>query len=203
MNHDLSVLIYSVICGVLMGVIYEALRIIRVTVFPFKIGKQISEPKRLPAGSAETAILLLERDCKEKAASVVLTAICDILFGVISGICAAVLLFHTNNGEIRWFAMMGCAIGFSAYMLTLGKIVLRIYVKVKALVFKVIKKILSLILAPIIIPLKATVRVLRKRIIKRRAKKTLLKLLKENSKENERDSSESDNCEGEGAVFTS
>ena len=200
MKANLNVLAYSVMCGVLMGLIYEILRILRVTLFPSSVRISRFKMKRLPSTSEATAVALRGDDTGVFSAAYIFNAVCDVLFGVISGACAAVLIFHTNNGEIRWFALAGCALGFAVYLRTLGRLILRIYVKTKNVVFKFVKRVLSVLLLPIIIPIKAISKRLKKRMKKKKAKRTLLKILKEKNKKDERDTSESDNCEGEGAV---
>ncbi|MBQ9692238.1 MAG: spore cortex biosynthesis protein YabQ [Clostridia bacterium] len=196
MKWDIRVLAYSVMCGVLMGLIYEVFRILRVTLFPSSAKLQKFRAKQLPRTSEEAAIVLRGENQGRFSASEMLTAVCDVIFGIISGACTAVLVFHTNNGEIRWFALTGCALGFSAYMLTFGKLAVGLYLKTKSIVLKIVKKVLAILLSPIIIPLKAIAKRLKKRIIKKKAKRMLLNTLKEMKKKDERDTSEDHNGEG-------
>lgn len=171
MKWDLNVLVYSVICGILIGLIYEVFRILRVTLFPSSAKIPKFEMKQLPGTSEEIAVIFRGETERKVSAPYVFTVICDVLFGIIGGICAAVLIFHTNNGEVRWFALAGCVLGFTVYMLTFGKMILRIYLKIKSFVFKIVKKILSILFLPIIIPSKAIIKRIKKRIIKRKARK--------------------------------
>ena len=149
-------------CGILMGLIYEFFRILRVTLFPSSVETSKNVMKQLPSNSAETAFVLREESAKNSYATYVFNIIVDVIFGIIGGIFAAVLIFHTNRGEVRWFALAGCALGFAAYMLTFGKIIFRVYLKIKIFVFKIVKKILSILFLPIILPLKAIIRKVKK-----------------------------------------
>ena len=200
MGYDLKILIYSVACGGLMGIIYEIFRMLRATLFPFEIKRKKEEKRLLPSTSAETDILLRDRRAVQYSASDIFTAVCDMVFLTICGISAAILIFHTNDGEIRWFALAGCGVGFAVYMLTAGKIILRAYLKTKRFVFKVVKKTVKILLAPVILPVKAVIKRIKKRRIRSKARRTLLNMLKESKEKDERDTSESDNGEGEGAV---
>lgn len=200
MGYDLKILIYSLACGGLMGLIYEFFRIVRATLFPFELKQKKEEKRQLPSTSAETDILLRDGSGLRYSASGIFTAVCDVLFLTVCGISAAILIFHTNDGEIRWFALAGCGVGFAIYMLTAGRIILRVYLKTKSFVFKVVKKTVTLLLAPVTIPAKAVIKRIKKRRIRSKARRTLLNMLKESKEKDERDTSESDNGEGEGAV---
>ena len=85
---------YSVIIGVVLGVIYDVFRIQRITMERDNI--------------IENIIIFAE----------------DIIFAVISAVIIVLLMYHLNHGRIRWFAPVGAGIGFVIYYNTVGRIVI-------------------------------------------------------------------------------
>jgi len=150
MRTDVKILVYSVICGVFVGAVYEIFRLFRLTFFKAEQKKASSQIKQLPKTSDETQILLRSVRVSEYGAGQILTAVCDVLFFLICGIIVSVLIFHTNGGEIRWLSLAGCALGFSLYMFTLGKLVPKLYVKIKDTFIRIFLKIIRILLYPIV-----------------------------------------------------
>ena len=86
--------ICSVIIGFILGVIYDIFRIRRITMESENIIKNI--------------IIFAE----------------DIIFAVISAVIMVLMIYHLNNGRIRWFFIFGAGIGFIVYYNTIGRIVI-------------------------------------------------------------------------------
>lgn len=115
-------LLASFLFGVVLGGLYDLLRISRVLLgisrytdaasapaFCPKFRKLPREKKRMPAARVlQNSILVVQ----------------DILFCLAVGILTAILLFSQNNGEFRWFVLVGLVIGFAAYYFTVGKLVI-------------------------------------------------------------------------------
>lgn len=68
----------------------------------------------------------------------------DILFWILTAIIFFLLAYYSNDGEIRGFMFIGAAIGAILYILTLSKIIIKIFVTVINCVVIVVKKISSL-----------------------------------------------------------
>lgn len=92
------VFIYSLIIGALLGIVYDIFRIQRITM--------ASDVKHLQI--IKDIIIFIE----------------DIIFSVISAVVIIIMIFHVNNGRIRWFALFGAGIGFLIYYHTAGRIVM-------------------------------------------------------------------------------
>lgn len=94
------VFVYSVVIGAILGVVYDVFRIQRITM---KSENGISHLNII-----KDIIILVE----------------DIIFAVISAVVIIIMIFHVNNGRIRWFALFGTGIGFLVYYNTIGRIIM-------------------------------------------------------------------------------
>jgi Spore cortex protein YabQ (Spore_YabQ). len=93
-----TVFIYSVVIGIILGVIYDIFRVQRISM----------ESNNRYLNLIRNIIIFAE----------------DIIFSVISAVLIIVMIFHANNGRIRWFALIGSGIGFIFYYNTIGQIVM-------------------------------------------------------------------------------
>lgn len=119
----------SLFCGILLGVVYDLVRFVRV-VFgidvsnPFKKGKRFAIFKYL------------------------FVAVGDLLFFVIAAVVMCVFFFLTGDGRVRGFALAGTALAFWCYYKTVGKLFIGISERLAKLCKKGILKLLSLIFYP-------------------------------------------------------
>lgn len=141
--------LYSVLTGVGLGVFYDILRIIRVAVGVRYSGRSGSRTARKAlcecksdedescehSGSVADRIPLpllpprLAQICRISPhgfAVSVMVFVGDIIFGTVAGLAAAILIYYTNNGQIRGLAFVGMAAGFAVYYFTVGKVVIRL-----------------------------------------------------------------------------
>lgn len=145
---SLLLLLYAVIVGAMLGVLWDVFRVIRIAFYGRRTGSP--PPVRLPSDSAGVErALRFKHNIKIPSLSFFGTFICDLLFCLICTICVILLLFHLNDGEVRMFALLGAMIGFVVYYLTLG----RLTVYFSDIIIRTIKKAVLTILRYTIFPI--------------------------------------------------
>lgn len=155
----LTLLLYSLAVGAVLGLIWDGFRVARIAAFGRK-----KHPKsvfvQLPADKAELErVLNVDTSEKHSFLAVASVFISDLGFCVFSAICVILLLFQVSEGEIRGFAFMGAAIGFAVYYFTVG----RLTVIFSDAIIKAIKKLISIILSVTLLPIvRFTGRIIRK-----------------------------------------
>ena len=169
----LALLLYALITGALLGVLWDIFRIMRIAAYGRK-----ERPKRLfirlPAEEAEvTRILNVDTSKKASFLSSLCVFVSDFGFCVFSAICVILLIFQLNDGEFRGFALLGAFLGFTAYYFTLG----RLTVIFSDVIIKAIKKVVLFILSVTVLPigrlLTGILRAIKSRIVsKHRKRKT-------------------------------
>ena len=118
MSQQLSAIIISLITGVILGAIYDVVRIIRCilgvkyTEIRPKISLFKNKPKKSLRISGLTESLIIH--------------ITDVLFFIVCGIIIAITVYFSNSGRVRWFIYFFCVLGFLAYYFTVGKIVIKL-----------------------------------------------------------------------------
>lgn len=85
-----------------------------------------------------------------------MTYIEDIIFWIISGLSIIYSMVSFSNGALRFFMVIGLAIGFITYILTISKYIRKFSVSI----IKFLKKIVKLILGIIIYPLKIVYKII-------------------------------------------
>ena len=100
-------ILYSLFIGVLLGVIYDVFRIVRMAFTVPGIVADIYRPRKHRSRLAVNVIVF----------------VCDILFFVVAAVISAIFIFHANNGRIRGIALFGSLVGFAVYYNTVGRLV--------------------------------------------------------------------------------
>ncbi|MBE6565321.1 MAG: hypothetical protein E7655_08625 [Ruminococcaceae bacterium] len=100
----LLVTLYALLIGICLGGVYDLFRMARVA------REVTASGERRTHGRFEPLLLFFE----------------DLLFWLIASLSVILFLFHANEGKIRWFALVFCALGFALYGLTVGRLVMRI-----------------------------------------------------------------------------
>lgn len=72
----------------------------------------------------------------------------DFLFWVICAIVVFYMLYRENNGILRWFAVMGAAVGMAAYKLIIGRHFVHIVTKILIKELSLLRKIIGFFLKP-------------------------------------------------------
>lgn len=80
-----------------------------------------------------------------------ITYIEDILFWILVSIIIFSLVFITNNGELRWYELLGVMLGVIFYNLLFSQYVIRVSVTVINFIKKVIVFVIKIILFPFVI----------------------------------------------------
>ena len=102
----LLITLYACLVGLFLGGVYDLIRFGRLTRTVMPSGE------RRDGGRCETVFLFFE----------------DVFFWLFAALTVILLLFHSNEGKIRWFALVFAAIGFALYRLTVSPFVIRSFV---------------------------------------------------------------------------
>lgn len=87
-----------------------------------------------------------------------ITYLQDISFWILAGILTIYFIFNFNNGEIRFYILLGILLGILFYILTISKYI----INGSVLVISIIKNIINKIIQIIFYPLKVTINFLKK-----------------------------------------
>jgi len=140
-KEQLSLMLYALILGALLGAVFDILRITRVIV-AYRGGAEISSGLR----RCVFVLCLIE----------------DIAFAVISAIVLVLFCFKANGGTSRGYILFGALVGFALYLETLG----RLTSLVSKAVAKLFYRVLALIKAHIIVPSAAFLKKASRRLYK-------------------------------------
>ena len=119
--------IYSVCFGVLLGVAYDVIRIIRVLLGAYSTGT--AKKTRLYLRDVELPIIkrkaypLKKHNVSQKLLNL-LVAAGDILFVCACAVMAVLISFAYNSGKVRMVIFVGLLAGFLAYYFTVGRLVM-------------------------------------------------------------------------------
>ncbi|MBR1738348.1 MAG: spore cortex biosynthesis protein YabQ [Firmicutes bacterium] len=81
----------------------------------------------------------------------------DLLYWTISAISVFILLLSENNGEVRFFMIIGSFIGIILYYLTLSSLFIKVSMKVYEFIKKIISVFIEIVMTPfrlLLIPLR-------------------------------------------------
>lgn len=115
--------LYSVLLGGILGVLYDAVRILRVF---FGVSAYSLGARRLSEISFPLIGPLLPRHSpnKKRIWALLLLGVGDVLFALLAAVLFSVFLYVAASGYFRWFYLFGCGIGFFGYYFTVGKLVI-------------------------------------------------------------------------------
>ena len=154
--------LYSIVLGVLLGLVYDLFRILRIALGAFR-----TDRKKHFESMYSKGVKRFFKGNGGKCYSYIVTALCDVLFFTLSACAFSVFLFAFNYGIFRWFLLLGCIVGFRLYYISLGKAVVAISVTAADFITLAFNCVLTCIVVPVI---------LLARLIKRPAVKFLLPL---------------------------
>lgn len=129
----LSLLLNSFICGALLGLVYEAIRFI-------KLFCRIDHEQTL-----RKQIML----SVNKVIEYVLTFFMDISFCLLFAVCAITLTYKMSGGVFRGIVYTAMLLGLFAYYFTLGRLFLKLNKKIIHFIKKIIGKLVALIKIPL------------------------------------------------------
>lgn len=110
--HLLIFVLYSLLVGAALGVVYDFFRILR-------ISTEISPKLR-------AKLNLKTRKKRTEFFKCAVIFIQDILFWLICSVAVTVFIYHVNNGRIRGIALICSLAGFFIYYNTIGRLVIYI-----------------------------------------------------------------------------
>ena len=116
--------IYSLTFGLVLGVIYDIIRITRIIIgAESKLGEKwrILENAKLPI--INKSVCFLKHSRITSAISNVYVAVGDILFASLCGACSVLIAYSYNSGKIRAVIFLGLLVGFLLYYNTIGRLV--------------------------------------------------------------------------------
>ena len=119
--HQLTVSGYAVLFGILAGLFFDLIRMLRTALcFSFlRIGKtEALFCKEWPL------IGRIPQKKGDEKREIVVCFITDSLFWMVLSLGAVLFLFFFNDGIFRWFFALGTLCGFSAYYLSISRLVL-------------------------------------------------------------------------------
>ncbi len=178
---SLLLLLYALTVGALLGVLWDVFRIIRIAFYGRKTGT--SPPVRLPsdADGVERA-LKFKHSAKVPSLTFFGTFFCDLLFCLICAVCVILLLFHLNDGEVRMFALIGAALGFTVYYFTVGRLTVYFSDVIIRAVKKLVYTVLRYTLFPIIRILAEVASRIKRAVRRKRRKKLTSRYIKKTIK---------------------
>jgi hypothetical protein len=122
-------LVYAAAAGFGLGGVYDVLRFLRVL---YGDGTHIDRKGRKPR--LFSLLLFLE----------------DVIFSVMAALTLILLVYYTNDGQLRAPAVMGMAGGFFVYMQTVGRLTAKAEKVLSRLVKRAVKLALLLLLRPLL-----------------------------------------------------
>ncbi len=120
-GEHLTLLGYSLLVGVLLGVLYDAVRLLRTF---FGLGIDYADS---PFISRLSPPLIGKRAKRErrgtkKAAVTAAVFVFDILYMTTATAVTVIFVYHASSGTPRGFSLLGEAAGFALYMKTVGRL---------------------------------------------------------------------------------
>ena len=139
-NIYTRLLLYSFLSGIFLRAAYDLLKVIGILILntiailkhnetnfaiynPYKDPKQPPQPVLLKNGSTLKTLLPA---LIPKKKHLIMTAVTDVIFAIISALTVVLLLFGLNFGEFRWFVFPITAGGYALYSVTLSRPITRL-----------------------------------------------------------------------------
>lgn len=141
--------VWAVALGFMLGVVYDVLRITHILCGVHYV-KRFSQDERQVA-DMDLMSVALRRPRKRVLHTMrsVLIFTEDLLFGLVCGVSLVILLYYTNDGQLRALALFGMACGFFVYHQTLGRLIMLFSEVIVLAVRRFVRWTLRLVLMPI------------------------------------------------------
>lgn len=129
MVRQALVLLYSIVIGCALGVVYDVIRVHRVMLGVVYAHRTVRMLKKIPLPLLDgrrrpPSRLFLKLAAWLRLGRDVVICVQDICFFVFAGLVTTVFIYHANYGQIRWFALFGLGLGFFVYYNTIGRLVM-------------------------------------------------------------------------------
>ena len=112
-------LFYALAVGAALGAFYDVFRVLRLLLGLRPNAKEVPRA-RLPLIGE-----VVGRKSRSGVFAAAVVFVCDLAFFAVATAVYDVLIFHAAYGQNRWFYSAAALLGFSAYLLTVGKLVMR------------------------------------------------------------------------------
>ena len=147
-SAGLLLIAYSACVGVGLGVWYDLLVFIR-KIFFFKETAPRNVKRRLTANKKGVYAIMYNTENAKITVADTVCFLTDLLFWIISALVVIIFIFHLNYGTMRAFMLFSALAGFTAYRLTVGKVVMLFLDRIVLITKKILKRIISLLISPI------------------------------------------------------
>lgn len=134
-----KLLLYSLLVGVAIGVLFDVMRFSRVMLTAPHGGKYLEK-------ISSTVVFIV-------------SIVEDVLFFVISAVTLVIFVFSANDGSFRGFILLGALVGFTFYLQTVGRLTSLIFFTLSKFLWAVIITVYTKIIMP---PVGFIIRILRK-----------------------------------------
>jgi len=129
MIRQALILLYSIIIGASLGIVYDIIRIQRVMIgvrYGHKTVKMLVNINLPLIGARSVKPSAIKEKIKAimRFLRTIIIFVQDIFFFIFAGLCVTVFVYHANYGQIRWFALFGLVLGFFIYYNTVGRAVM-------------------------------------------------------------------------------
>ena len=122
---------YSAALGVLLGVIYDAIRFVKML-----LGVDYGNTER-------------ERGRAKRAMLFIVTFVFDVAFWLVFAVLSVLLTYNVSGGVFRGMVYFGMILGGTCYYLTVGRLTLKIGIKISGFIKRAVAKLILLILVPL------------------------------------------------------
>lgn len=159
-SEQISVIFFALLLGVFLGALYDLFRVTRVF-----IGVRYSKTliklwdKKLPLIGVHR--FGRGKNITDKIKGAVIS-VEDILFFVLSGCIVSVFIYRYCYGILRWYVFFGAILGFAAYYVTVGRVVLTVAEFIMFLVVTFAKYVFFFTARPIILAFSKTKNTIKK-----------------------------------------
>ena len=126
----LHILLYSLVVGVFLGVVYDIFRVRRIS---YALSDNVSRTKNI-RDKIEGMFIILE----------------DTLFFLICSVVMSIFMFYMNSGKFRAIAFFGALCGFIVYYKTVGRLVIACSKYIIGFIKYILRKIYSIFLLPLL-----------------------------------------------------
>ena len=119
--------VYSLTFGLMLGIIYDVIRITRVLIgAETKTKSKWRIPDNIKLPIINKNVYYLEHTRAAAVISNIYIAVGDILFVSACGMCSVLIAYAYNSGRMRAVIFLGLAAGFQIYYNTIGRLVMSV-----------------------------------------------------------------------------
>lgn len=147
-SEHLRVTLYAFFIGLLLGMLYDVIRLTRITL-GIAVYSDVSARlyrQKLPLLKESRAYIKCISGKGTLAG--VLLFVGDIVYALVSAAVYSVFLFHAIRGQVRWYFIVSSAVGFFAYYFTVSKLFLAVLEAVMFVLRVMLRYMTELLLLP-------------------------------------------------------